>query len=268
MKFHSGSVGLPILLAVFLLPHWSEPALAQSSWVTRVSRNGIDLYAEFALQPAEIWQHTDDVRREVESLLTVKDSTLHVEMVLFSSHRNYLNYLAPRIPDAQNRRAIFFRNDDVLQVYAFRSRSMITDIRHELTHAVLHHHLAFLPLWIDEGLAEYFEEPAAGRNQGTRMAAVRWMARTGWSPSLQNLEAISAATQMDGDDYRDSWAWIHFVMHDADAQKLLVDYLQTIRNGEAPGNFSRILQNRDPDAKNRLNSYFRRLQVALPFSNQ
>ena len=39
----------------------------------------------------------------------------------------------------------------------YQSSEMETDLRHETTHAVLHSLLPMVPLWLDEGFAEYFE---------------------------------------------------------------------------------------------------------------
>ena len=44
-------------------------------------------------------------------------------------------------------------------------RELAVDLRHETTHAVLHGLLPMVPLWLDEGLAEYFEAPEANRLQ-------------------------------------------------------------------------------------------------------
>ena len=48
-------------------------------------------------------------------------------------------------------------------VYAYRHPELPIDLRHECTHALLHANLPMVPLWLDEGLAEYFEMPEAER---------------------------------------------------------------------------------------------------------
>lgn len=233
-------------------------------WIIQQQRGAIELYAEFDPDVPRVWSEVEDVRRELAEQLNVRASGEKIQIMLFASHGSYLRYLQADIPDARYRRAIFFRNGDVYQIYVWRSRSLITDLRHELTHALLHQHLMFLPLWIDEGLAEYFEEPAARRLQSARLGAVRWKARVGWTPSLNQLEAIPAAAEMTEDDYRDSWAWVCFLMQESpETRQLLADYLQVIARGEAPGAFSHFLQVRAPGTKNRLNSYFRKFQIPL-----
>ena len=44
-------------------------------------------------------------------------------------------------------------------VYTYWGNRIQQDLRHELTHAILHSVLKDVPLWLDEGLAEYFEVP-------------------------------------------------------------------------------------------------------------
>ena len=45
-------------------------------------------------------------------------------------------------------------------VYTYSSPRLEEDLRHEATHALLRGGYGDLPLWLDEGLAEYFETPA------------------------------------------------------------------------------------------------------------
>lgn len=237
-------------------------------WIVQDQRSTIEIYAEFEPDLKVIWSNLYEVEQELARSLQMRRTEAKVQIMLFSSHSSYLRYLGVQIPEAKHRRAIFYRNGDVSQVYAFRSRSLITDLRHELTHVLLHQNLQFLPLWIDEGLAEYLEESAAVRHQSSRLTAVKWKARFGWNPSLRQLEAIPSAAAMTEDDYRDSWAWIYFQMnHSEQSRSVLSDYLRTIAKGEAPGPFSGYLAARSVDPKKiSLNSYFRKNQISVSFA--
>ena len=71
-----------------------------------------------------------------------------------------------------------------------------------------------LDLWIDEGLAEYFEvNPDAN---GVNSAHVRLLSelrqRGNWQPSLKRLESITDPTQLTQADYAEAWLWVHFLM--------------------------------------------------------
>ena len=64
-------------------------------------------------------------------------------------------------PDFAERRAVFLKSDTRLMVLAHWHDGLGEDLRHELIHGYLHAEFNWLPLWLDEGLAEYFELPAA-----------------------------------------------------------------------------------------------------------
>ena len=55
------------------------------------------------------------------------------------------------------------------KVFAYKSKALPVDVRHEGTHGLLHAALPMVPLWLDEGLAEYFEVP--GRQPSLRQSA-------------------------------------------------------------------------------------------------
>ena len=57
------------------------------------------------------------------------------------------------------RRAFFLAQGSRQVVYTYFNPQLEVDLRHEATHALLHLAIAELPLWLDEGLAEYFEVP-------------------------------------------------------------------------------------------------------------
>ncbi|MBL8817396.1 MAG: hypothetical protein JNL58_15320 [Planctomyces sp.] len=246
----------------------SEPHLGSdrtgSRWVIQEKDGAVEYYSEFDPGLSQLKATLRDVSAELEELTGLRPTGESIQIILFSDHKNYVRYLASSIPEARFRKALFYKNGDVYQVYAYRSRSLMTDIRHELTHAILHQNLKFVPLWIDEGLAELLEETRSQRQTSTRLASVKWKTRVGWSPSLKQLEAISSAADMDEDEYRDSWAWTHFLVNESrDSRQILQEYLKTISRGEAPGPFSKFLAERDATAENRINSYFRKFQFSL-----
>lgn len=248
-----------MLFSLTLVAHGQE-----SRWVIEDKRGSIEVYAEFDPGIQELWNHVDDVARELKVLLAVEPSDKPIQIILFRDQGSYLRYLASSVPQSRQRRAIFYRNGDVYQVYAFRSRTLSTDLRHEMTHAILHQHLPFLPLWIDEGLAEYLEEPESERSDSSRTKSVRWRARMGWVPSLQSLENIPNAESMNADEYRDSWAMTCLLLNESVASReALQDYLAVIHKGEAPGPFSRTQTAADSGVFSRANSYFRKMSIRL-----
>ncbi len=236
----------------------------QSRWTVEDKRGSIEVYAEFNPGLHDLWQNVDDVTRELKDLVAVEPTGKPIQIILFRDQGSYLRYLASSIPQSRKRKAIFYRDGDVYQVYAYRSRTLFTDLRHEVTHAILHQHLPFLPLWIDEGLAEYLEEPESLRTDSSRTRSTRWKARIGWSPDIASLESIPTAESMNADEYTDSWAMTCMLLNESDASRqALRDYLAMIHRGEAPGPFSKFEKTLESGVFSRANSYFRKMPIRL-----
>lgn len=233
-------------------------------WKMAERHGDAELYSEVVVDTRRIWAEIDQLTEELDKNVSARPNGKPIQIVIYASQQSYLRKLATQIPQARNRKAIYYRNGDVSQVYVWNSRSLITDLRHEMTHVILHQHLPFLPLWIDEGLAEFFEETPAERTSSARISTVKWKARMGANPSLGDLESLPAAEEMDADAYRNSWAWCSFLLNESDeSQKLLKDYLEQIHRGEAPGALSRYAQANNPGLLMRANSYFRKMTVRI-----
>ncbi len=233
-------------------------------WAVDHKHENIEIFAEFQIDVAGVLSQFHDVAKELEEQIGVKSNGKPVQIVLFRTHQNYLNYLVRGIPQARHRKAIYYRNADVSQIYAYQNRTLTTDLRHEITHALLHQYLPFIPLWLDEGLAEYMEESGDIRGKSSRAASVQWKARMGATPSLRSLESIPSAEKMDADAYRDSWAWTCMLLNDSpESLELLRQYLAQIHKGEAPGPFSEFAAAGNPGFQGRGNSYFRKIKIRV-----
>jgi hypothetical protein len=127
-------------------------------------------------------------------------------------------------------------NTEDLLVYTYWGDRVREDLRHELTHALLHSVLKNVPLWLDEGLAEYFELPP--EKHGINFHHLE-MARRGKEPlkaNLDRLEQLSEVAQMTPAEYRESWGWVHLMLHDKpETKKALLGYLQQLRTNPNPG---------------------------------
>ena len=148
----------------------------------------------------------------VELALPGSDEPIHV--YLFDDEERYVNYVAEHYPEFPPRRAIFVQSDTTLSVFAYWGHRVGEDLRHETTHGYLHAVVPNLPLWLDEGLAEYFE---VGRGkQGLHAEHLQLLAEAfrgrRWSPDLFRLEQLPAATSLAQIDYAESWLWVHFLL--------------------------------------------------------
>ncbi len=128
--------------------------------------------------------------------------------------------------------SFFVKNDTELKVFAHWGDFVGEDLRHEVTHGYLHAVVPEIPLWLDEGLAEYFEVPR-GRNGFHRdhIFFLTQQARSDeWRPNLQRLEALTDAAGLTQADYAESWLWVHYMLETRpELRKLLQDQLARLR---------------------------------------
>jgi hypothetical protein len=122
---------------------------------------------------------------------------------------------------------------------------------------VLHACLKDVPLWLDEGLAEYFEgsEPPLGMNREYTVRLSNLLA-SGWAPDLERLESLETVAQMQKADYFEAWTWVHFLLHESDdTRTVLLDYLRELRTNPRPGRLSDSLRAAVPRADERYLAY-------------
>jgi hypothetical protein len=138
-----------------------------------------------------------------------------VEIYVLDSRNSFAHFLKFYFPELPPRRAFFLARGDERVVYTYSSPRLEEDLRHEATHALLHGSFGDLPLWLDEGLAEYFEDdlaqPAVHRD---RIDHLLDDLAGGWSPDLARLESLADIRQMTPRDYREAWAWVNLLLND------------------------------------------------------
>jgi len=129
------------------------------------------------------------------------------------------------------RRAFFLAQGPRRVVYTFLGERLEEDLRHEATHALLHVVMSEIPLWLDEGLAEYFEGPdEQGGVNHEHVSRLPQDRAEGWKPDLARLEALKDVRQMSPRDYRESWAWVHYLLNGPPAGKaVLLAYFADLR---------------------------------------
>jgi len=185
-----------------------------------------------------------------------------IELYLFHDEATYRKYLRYHFPKVPYRRALYVKNNGPGVVLAYRSRDLAVDLRHECTHALLHAVLPMVPLWLDEGLAEYFEIAPPGRaTENPYLSGVRWKARLGMAPSMEGLEKKSSMGDMGRGAYRDAWSWVHFMLHGpTEAHDELRRFLADIRASTPPGLLSERLPRRIPRLEHRWAAHFKSWQ--------
>ncbi|MEM9294042.1 MAG: hypothetical protein AAGD01_20360 [Acidobacteriota bacterium] len=133
-------------------------------------------------------------------------------------------------------------------------------IYHEYIHHFVKHHLPGMPLWFNEGLAEYYstfrlvrgEEGGAVAQLGTPPTSLRrWLERSSLEPLAEILAANRGSHYYSDSDHRgafysQSWLLVHYLLNgaqvspealgrrsgDGDRGQQLVDYLARVADGE------------------------------------
>lgn len=232
---------------------------AEPEWLVQEQFDAFSLLSDYHVDAIGIQAQLTGLAKELGDTIGVRSTGEPIQIVLFESRKKYLAYVGSAVPMSRDRRAVFVRKGSLTSIYCYRSEATSTDLRHEMTHALLHQYLQFLPLWMDEGLAEYFEEEPQDRPTSSHTKSVRWKAAVGWSPDLDRLERIAAAGDMNTADYRDSWALCSFLLNESrESRAFLRDYLQQIHEGNAPPRFSESLEVAGSSWQVRSKTYFRK----------
>lgn len=176
----------------------------------------------------------DALRVDVEETLGLRvvAGDHPIEVYILGDRKAFEHFLAFYYPELPQRRAFFIAQGPRRVVYTFRGDRLAEDLRHEATHALLSLAVGDIPLWLDEGLAEYFEDGDARGVNREHLARLPADAAEGWAPRLARLEEIKTVRRMSPLDYRESWAWVHYLLHGpADGRAALLGYLGDLRGG-------------------------------------
>jgi hypothetical protein len=210
------------------------------------------LYADHPLDPADpVFQDLADLPDRIQRELSLPAGDGLVQVFLFDTQEKYEGYMAARYRGLPPRRAYFISEPrpgggDELMVFTWASEHLRTDLRHELTHATLHGVLKGVPIWLDEGLAGFFELPP-GQN-GVNPQHLDALRRGPFQPDLGRLEKLAKVGQMEKPEYREAWAWVHLMLRGGPAGKtVLLEYVQQLRNDPNPGLLLAKLREAYPD---------------------
>ncbi len=227
----------------------SSPNVSAAEWPDTRVYGPFVCRADFSLtQQQRLLSELGELQSELVRTLKIAPAKEPIEVYLFHNEDTYRHYLKRFYPTLPFRRAFFIKEHGLGRVFAFQSPQFEADLRHECTHALLHAVLPLVPLWLDEGLASYFEVPAGSRlNKAPYFSSVLWNTRFGMVPSLEKLEQIDDVAAMGKAEYRDSWAWIHFMCQGPTAaHEELVGYLQDLAMQKPPRMLSERLARRFP----------------------
>jgi len=213
------------------------------------------------------------LQRQVGAAIGVRApaDTPPIEVYVLDDRESFEHFLIYHYPELPTRRAFFLSAGGRRVVYAYRGDRLVEDLRHEATHALLNAAVGAVPLWLDEGLAEYFESPSVPDDPSAPGPHRDHAARlpddlaAGWSPDLPRLETIGDVRRLSPRDYRESWAWAHYLLHGpAEGRAALATYLDDLRDQDDPPPLSARLKGTDPTHGPELLAHLDRLRRGDP----
>lgn len=245
---------------------WCE-SVEPRAWPVELKVGRFEIHSDFNVtHQTSLTPELTSLSSEISELLHLPAGSEPVHIVIFETAGEYQRYMRNYFPALPERRALFIQDRGPGMLFAHWHPDIATDLRHEMTHAMLNEGPRPLPLWLDEGLAEYFEVASNKRftdNDYVKPVAAR--AAQGLVPSLKLLEAIDDLQDFKDVQYRDSWSWVHFLIHrSAASRELLVNYLQRHRSGSEQLALSRQLQQLSPDVSTDYCAHFASLPSRRP----
>jgi hypothetical protein len=251
---------IPLVAACLTVAFLSaSTTAAEDRWADERVAGPFICHADFSLdEHPNLLAELAQLQRDVTRTLGVAESREPVHLHLFARKSTYQSYLKAYFPNLVYRRAMFIKGRGPGMVFAYRSGDFEVDVRHESTHALLHASLPMVPLWLDEGLAEYFEVPPDERAfDSPHLLGVKWSARLGLIPQMEKLDEIREVSEMSIAQYRQAWAWVHFMLHGPpEARDELVRYLADIQAHSPPGRLGERLRRRLPDLDQKMADHF------------
>jgi len=227
------------------------------------------LYSDFELDKHDpLFVELDALPEQVFGELKLPPSTTVVQVFLFDTQDRYESYMRAKYRNLPNRRAYFIAEpraggNDELKIFTWMGDHLTTDLRHELTHALLRGVLKDVPLWLDEGLAGFFELPP-GQN-GVNPHHLETLRRTPFRPDLARLEKFTQVAQMEKPEYREAWAWVHLMLRSTPAaKKVLHNYLQALRTDPNPGPLLPKLREAVPEPAQTLVDHLATVEMPRP----
>ncbi|HZV04081.1 MAG TPA: DUF1570 domain-containing protein [Gemmataceae bacterium] len=217
-----------------------------------------------------LFEELAKLRDQVYTELRLTPGRSAVQVYLFETKERYDEYMHAAYPNLPARRAFFIQQQralggtDELMVYTSWGDRIQQDLRHELTHALLHSVIRDVPLWLDEGLAEYFELPPS--EHGINASHVETLRRDygiTFQPDLERLERMKDVNEMKGPEYREAWLWVHWMMKaNPETKTVLLTYLQDLRKGN-PGPLGTRLAAVCPKLKDEFKKHLDQLELPI-----
>ncbi|PHS16974.1 MAG: hypothetical protein COA78_03265 [Blastopirellula sp.] len=250
-----------ILLICFALQASKVQADEYRRWEDVQTIGPFIVHANFSMDRVpKLATELSELQTEVSQKLEIQLAQEPIYVYLFAHEASYRDYMKRYFPGVPFRRALFIKNNGPGMVFAYRSPDFEVDLRHECTHALLHSVLPELPLWLDEGIAEYFEVgKQAEPIRKNYVASIKRDLNLGKVHNISELAAMTKLEQMGESEYRDCWAWVQFLLDGPRQQnRLLQRYLNQLALKKPVASVQRIALAEYQDLSRSFTNHFAR----------
>ena len=247
------SLRTPLAFLVVLIATRQLPG--ESRWPDERRIGWLVVHADFSLQSlVPLLNQTVDLRKDVSATLRLQHQSTPIHLYLFRRKTTFEKYIRKYYPDVPPRRALFVKERGHSMVFAYQSSELAVDLRHEMTHAILNSALPVVPLWLDEGIAEYFEVMPARRLAGNKhLRSLDAQSRIASIEQLENVDGIAGMTKK---DYRDAWAWAHWMLSGSpEARNELLAFIGGLQAHQVQQPLSHRIRKIFPNANNRVHQH-------------
>lgn len=264
---------LSFLTAAFLTLLFLQGRILAEEWKSEYAYGPFEIYLKVDIKAvSESIKQIAELDKELSERFSLPRCQEKIKLFIFEDVKSYTTYIQKEYPGAPMRRALFaMEKDKPGKVFTFLHEEFDVDLRHECTHALLHSKIGRLPIWIDEGLAEYFEAPIAQRvykepyfSQIKRNVSYNLFAPV---PDIKKLENIKKMGDFLEIHYRNSWSWMNFMINDPARQKILGNYLVLCKNADENEkeqgifpSFTDMISRMEPKYKSEYKAYWKELK--------
>lgn len=237
-RLRSSSIPLVVLVVCVLLP---TPFLRGEENVSRQIGTFLCVGSSQAVHNDQVGTAFETVFTSLTDLserLSLPPMQAAITVRIFDDAQAWQTYFKKENFAMAYRRSLFLNNKTLVLkssqknpvIFIYLSPKFDQDLRHESVHAYLQSVFEKpVPLWLDEGLAEYYE------NATDPIYNESWFERTcarienGQMKKIKQLEAMTDPARMQNNEYSDSWAWACFLLHGPqEIRAVLVQYAKDL----------------------------------------
>jgi tetratricopeptide (TPR) repeat protein len=228
------------------------PASADT-WI-RVSSPSTEIFTDSSVGTARAVLSRFETLHRVFSASRFDSSPARVRVFIFASRRDFLEYEI-----TQNAAGFYRPGDDRDLIVAYEDTALKSVSSHEYLHMVMRHSSATLPLWLDEGMAEFYSTIAVGKTKmrvgDTIPSHLRQLANQKWLTA----EDLTLGNRADGPIfYAESWALVHMLSLAPQWKDGMPVFVRLLNEGrEQDDAFTEAFGKRMDDALTALRPYLR-----------